>query len=186
MVLELVLKKVAEFVELDFESEEVKVEVHSKGVSLLTLDGQMELARGAEYVLPRWVADFLSKRGVAKLKEERPLIEALSGIAYTEETSQSKVFLNKLKGFFYKRVNRAKASILEEAKRGPDLSKLEEYKKIENMMDTITKVRLRKIINMALVPELQHELVDKLSDEERILLRMLSGVLDVWLRHVVK
>ena len=184
MLFELVFGRVMEFLKRDFEEDSVKIEVYKDGLRLTTFEGVLELVKGGEYTVPRWLADLLAKKGYVKIKDARIPVESLSVLAYNEETAYSKPLTNKLKGFFYMTMFKARRDLTEEAKTTGDLSKFEELKKIEDAMDSLLKSRVRKLVNYSLLPDVQQDVEEKLSEEERYLLKTLRAIVALWKKKV--
>lgn len=184
MLFELVYGRVLDFLRRDFEEDEVKVEVYKEGFKLVTFEGVLEMVKGAEYTIPRWIAEVLGKKGYVRIKDTRIPVGELSVLAYNEEAGPHKPLTNKLKGFFYMAMFKARKEIVEEAKSTGDLSKLDELKRIEDSMDSILKTRVKKILNYSLLPDVQQDIEEKLSEEEKYLSRTLRSILALWRRKL--
>ncbi len=184
MLFELVYSRVLDFLRRDFEEDEVKVEVYKEGFKLVTFEGVLEMVKGAEYTIPRWIAEILGKKGYVRIKDTRIPVGELSVLAYNEEAGPHKPLTNKLKGFFYMTMFKARKEIVEEAKSTGDLSKLDELKRIEDSMDSILKTRVKKILNYSLLPDVPQDIEEKLSEEEKYLSRILRSILALWRRKL--
>ncbi|WP_440059891.1 hypothetical protein ACSU1N_01645 [Thermogladius sp. 4427co] len=184
MLIELVFGKVLDFLRRDFEEENVKVEVYREGLKLISLEGVLDMSKGAEYTIPRWVAAYYAKKGYVKIKDSRISVEDLSVLSYNEEAAYSRTLTNKLKGFFYKAMFTSKKDLVEQAKRTGELLKLDEVRRIEDALDTLLKSRMKKIVGYSLISDIQQDIIEKLSEEEKYLLHSLRIIIDSWRRSI--
>jgi len=64
------------------------------------------------------------------------------------------------------------------------LSILDDIKKFEELLYTIGRIRVKKILNMVLLTSLPQDTVDKLSEEEKILYNSFKGLLSIWMKKL--
>lgn len=180
----LFVNKIVEFLMRDYMEEEVKVEVLGRNLKVFTHEGFIDLTRGSEYVLPRWLAYMLSKEGLVRVREEEYGIEKLSNIAYNEEATVQKLQLMKIPRYFYILVKKDIERLREKLKDTADLTLLDEYKQREDLIYTIGRIRIKKIMNYIMLPTIPQEILDKMSEEEKILYTMLKDMLSAWTKSL--
>lgn len=183
-IINIFMEKLVDFLERDYMEEEVRVEITGKPVRVFLHEGLIELTRGAEYSVPRWLAQILVSENIAKLKEIDLGIEKLSNIAYNEESLVQKLQLVKVPRYFYLIVNSNIRDIENKLKKSMELSLLEDYKKIEELLYTIGRIRVKKILNYVLLTTLPQDFSEKLSEEEKILYNSIKGLLSIWMRKL--
>lgn len=183
-VVSLLMDKLIEFLERDYAEEEVRVEIVSKPCKVFLHEGLVELSRGAEYSVPRWIAKMLVSEGVARLKDGEVSIERLSSIAYNEESLIQKLSLVKIPRYFYLNVKSAIEDLESKLKSGGgvELSLIDDYKKLEELIYTIGRIRVKKILNYVLLTSIPQDFLDKMSEEEKVMYSIVRGALEVWRR----
>ncbi|MEM0380426.1 MAG: hypothetical protein QXP71_03740 [Desulfurococcaceae archaeon] len=187
MVLSLInilMDKLVEFLEREYMEEEVRVEIIGKTTRVFAYEGLVELMRGAEYSVPRWLANILVSENIARVKEQELGIDKLSTIAYNEESLVQKLQLVKIPRYFYLNINRIVRDLENRLKKEIDLSILDDIKKFEELLYTIGRIRVKKILNMVLLTSLPQDTVDKLSEEEKILYNSFKGLLSIWMKKL--
>lgn len=183
-IINIFMEKLLEFLERDYLEEEVRVEIISKPVRVFLHEGLVELTRGAEYSVPRWLANILVSENIARFKNAELSTERLSNIAYNEESLTQKLQLVKVPQYFYLSVNNNIREIENKLKKTMDISLLEEYKKIEELLYTIGRVRVKKILNYVLLPSIPQDIADKLCEEEKVLYNNIKGALTIWMKKL--
>ncbi|MCD6488696.1 MAG: DNA replication complex GINS family protein [Desulfurococcales archaeon] len=167
----------------EYEEDYVRVIVLEDIGKIFVPEGVVELTRGTEYSLPRWIAQELVDKGVVELKEGEIGLERLAKIAYNEESTMRKPVFVKLYPYFYHLIIDEVRKLYErlEAEKTPLI--LSDVQKYENYISTIGKIRVRKLINLLLV-EPPEDMFTKLSEEEKILYIMLKNILAYWLKSL--
>lgn len=178
------IDKIMEFILRDFMEEEVRVEVIGGTFKVLTHEGFIDLVRGAEYNLPRWLAYELRKEGIVNIKGDSISIEKLSNIAYNEESTIGRPQFVKVPRYFYHLIKREIEDIHEKLKQTANINLLQELKTYEDLIYTIGKTRLKKILYILLLPEIPQDILEKLSEEEKMLLNTLKSSLDEWMKSL--
>ncbi len=176
----LLMKTLFEFLTRDFMEQEVKVEIIGESEPVLTLEGYIELNKGAEYMLPRRIAYELESKGIARVKDDHLSIKDLSKIVYNEEATKHKIQLYKLKPYLYSLVKNTLQNMREKLRKGSSVELYDEYKKLTDLYSTLIMLRKRKIINLLNLPAIPQELIDKMSEEEKILFSILRSTLNEW------
>ncbi|MEM0377906.1 MAG: hypothetical protein QXP68_02670 [Thermosphaera sp.] len=179
-LLELVEEVVLRFMERDFQEESVKVEVVSGGLKIFLEESYIELMKGSEYALPRWLAYKLQEQGVCKVKDLDVTLEKLSQLVYLEESYAGKLQLSKLNGYFYTRLKRRITELENKVKTAPDWRiYADELKTFMEFYDSLTRERVRKIVNFLHLIDIPQEISEKLSEEEKVLYSHLKTVFDI-------
>jgi len=180
----LFIERLFEFLERDFSEEEVRIEVVGRSFKAFSHEGFVELVKGSEYVLPRWVSNMLVEEGVVKIREEGIDVEKLSSIAYNEEASLKKLNLMKLPRYFYLMVRHRVDDIRSRLTSSADISLLEEFKQLEDLLYTIGRIRVKKLFNYILLPSVPQDVLDKLSEEEKMLYTLYRNFLETWMKKL--
>ncbi len=178
------LKLLFEFLERDFMEDEVRVEVIGEAPRVFTTEGFIELIRGAEYVLPRRIAYQLAEKGLVRIKDDDITLEDLSGIVYNEEATLSRQQLVKLKPFIYSLILMKLHNMEEELRTKPSLELYDEYRKFTDLYSTLMRIRIRKLMNLLNMIEIPQDLVEKMSEEEKILFGLMRSALKEWKRNL--
>lgn len=165
--------------EREYEEESVRVMVVEDVGKILTPEGIIELSKGSEYTLPRWIARELAERGCVKFIEEEINLEKLAKIAYSEESMTRRLVFEKLHPYFYKLTKDVIEELYKVLERERQPRILAEIQKHEEYLSRISRVRLRKILNLLMI-EAPYDLITKLSEEEKLLYDMLKATLSSW------
>jgi len=170
-------------IERDYEEEEVKVAYMGPSTSLFVEDDFVELVKGAEYTLPRWLAKFLGEKGVARI-QEAPVEETMvARLQFNESRSRGQLKFEKLQGYFYSRIRDQVSSMFRSYKEINDLSKahqvLQSITKLSTATRDLYKTRLIKILNIV-TSEIGPDVLANLSEEEKQLYSTLRTILDLY------
>jgi DNA replication factor GINS len=187
-IIELLSELISGFVSRDAEEEYVRVAYTAPATLVFLEDDYVELVKGAEYNLPRWVAELLAEKGYVKILEEGVDAVALGRLMFNESRSRGQIKFEKLKGYFYYKV---KSTIQHLLKQYKSASNIEEIKRISDTLSTLSsntknlyKIRLSKILSLLSVQELSPELLGNLSEEEKLLYTTLRTVLEIFDKRV--
>ncbi|WFO76087.1 DNA replication complex GINS family protein [Desulfurococcaceae archaeon MEX13E-LK6-19] len=164
----------------EYEEEYVRAIIVEDIGKIFLPEGVVELVKGSEYSIPRWVARELARRGLVEVKDDGIGLERLAKITYGEETTTRRMAFEKLHPYFYHMVKDEIESlyrVLEEEKKPMILADINRY---EEYLSKIGRIRVRKLINLLLIKPPQ-DLMNKLSEEEVMLYRMLKDLLMKWL-----
>lgn len=174
------IDKLIDFLRRDFLEDEVRFEVTLRNVHVVTHEGVVELTKGSEYVLPRWLTQQLEAKGVGRVREVELDVSTLSNIAYLEEDLVKKKKFHKIPQFFYLTCLNDLATSKDKLRKTGDLDLYEEVKKKEELVETICRVRLRKILDYILIPDIPTDVYETFSNEEKVLLSVLRTILQTW------
>lgn len=187
-LVELLGELVSDFISRDAEEEYVRVAYTGPPTLVFLEDGYVELVKGAEYNLPRWIAQLLAEKDYAKVLEEDIDAVAIGRLMFNESRSRGQIKFEKLKGYFYSRV---KTTIQHLLKRYKSASNIEEIKSVSDTLSALSsntknlyKVRLSKILSLLSVQELPPEVLNNLSEEEKLLYNTLRVILEVLNKRV--
>jgi len=179
----LLVSKALEYIQRDFEEDEVRVEVIGEPTKVFTVEGFIDLVRGAEYNLPRRIAYELEKKGIVKIKSDDKIsLETLSRLVYNEESTIQKTQLVKTKPFFYSIIRKTINDLKEKLRHESSIELLEEYRNFLDLLHTAARIRTRKMLNALLLTEIPPDLIEKMSEEEKLLFVMLFDALKSWLK----
>lgn len=170
-------------IERDYEEEEVKVAYIGPSTSLFVEDDFIELVKGAEYTLPRWLAKLLSEKGVARI-QEAPVEESIvARLQFNESRSRGQLKFEKLQGYFYSRIRDQVSSMFRSYKEINDLTKahqvLQSITKLSTATRDLYKTRLIKILNIV-TSEIGPDVLANLSEEEKQLYSALRTILGLY------
>ena len=152
---------------------------------VLNVDEVLDVEANNEVDVPRWLAQELSKAGLAKLSpEEKVTIEELARLAFLEtRTIGTASTLQKLPSEFYVKVKHEIEVSLNELSRNPSSKTIEKYRKIEMFVRDIVRSRLRKILSLVLTVEEPKDVIVKLTPEEKTLYRVLRDIVKFWIEE---
>ncbi|MCC6041309.1 MAG: DNA replication complex GINS family protein [Desulfurococcaceae archaeon] len=187
-LVELLSEVISGFVSRDSEEEYVRVAYTAPSTLVFLEDDYVELVRGAEYNVPRWIAQLLAEKGCAKILEEGVDAVDLGRLMFNESRSRGQIKFEKLKGYFYSKV---KSTIQHLLKQYKSATNIDEIKRISDTLSTLSsntknlyKIRLSKILSLLSVQELPPEVLGNLSEEEKLLYTTIRSVLEVFNERV--
>ncbi|MEM0001562.1 MAG: hypothetical protein QXS24_03805 [Desulfurococcaceae archaeon] len=186
-LVELLGSLVSEFIIRDFEEEEVKVAYIGPALKLFVEDDYIELVKGAEYNLPRWIARILYENN--RIKEmDKSIDEAtVARIYFNENRSKGQLKFEKLSGYFYSRVREQINMMLKAYREITDLSRahqiVQSVTSLSNTMRNLYKTRLSKILSMV-GGDIGADVLADLSEEEKHLYNAVRSVLEVFNKKI--
>jgi DNA replication factor GINS len=170
-------------IERDYEEEEVKVAYIGPPTSIFVEDDFIELVKGAEYTLPRWLAKLLSEKGVARIQEAPVEESVVARLQFNESRSRGQLKFEKLQGYFYSRIRDQVSSMFRSYKEINDLTKahqvLQSITKLSTATRDLYKTRLIKILNIV-TSEIGPDVLANLSEEEKQLYSALRTILGLY------
>ncbi|MBP1357152.1 MAG: DNA replication complex GINS family protein [Sulfolobus sp.] len=135
--------------------------------------GEISLTKGSEDKLPGWLADYLENKGMIKTLDEITL-EELGRILFNEKQNINvPASIVKVSPNFYSLSDK----LLKKLRESKDLEALEQLRKASNMLNEIKSIRLRKIINIALLNITDQNLLSNLALEEYLLYSSLRDLI---------
>jgi len=158
----------------------VKVAV-LKDLGRLLIDNEvMNVSRGQEIELPKWLATVLAKLNIVELKYSPLTIDDVSKYLITER-SLSKSAISKLRNDFYiesrELLSRVKSSSL-------DADSAITAIRLESNLRDLIRLRLSKILSVATLGIKVEKFEDNLTLEELLLLKLLNELISTWLNLI--
>lgn len=168
-----------------FENEKVKVvanrnhpEIRLAGLTV----GPFEEAK--EYEVMYWIARELERMGIAKFREEEKLdLIKLHKIHWKERAQTSRAIAELPEGF-YPKLRRLLEELRRKAVRDPE--KMRDYEKAIRIAKDIVNCRMRKIVLLASATAKTNQLLEKLTEEERILYNQINSIIGEWRTKILE
>lgn len=186
-LIEVIGSIIERYVNRDFEEEEIRVMYTGASLKVFIEDDYVELVKGSEYTLPRWITSILYEKGRARIIEQQVDETTISILRFNESRDKSRLKFEKLTGYFYNRVKYQLYTMMKSYREISDLSKalqiVESMKKISSTTKDLYRIRLSKILTL-LGGEIPPELVADLSEEEKHLLSILKTTLEVFNKKI--
>ena len=142
------------------------------------------LQEGVEYEVRFWVAQELTKAGIARFREEDELDPIKLNKIHWKERVQTVKQISPLPEDFYPRLRRCMKDYKRKANSTPE--KLAEYDKIIRLSRDIVNCRLKKIISLASAPAQTDQFLKCLTKEERALYTCLYDIITGWRNEILK
>lgn len=181
------------YIARSFEEEKVKTVLIGSNTKVFLDDGYVELVKGSEYYLPRWIAARLEEEKHASIPDEID-DRTLATLSFSEEvklTQEDSVKFRELKGFFYQHVKWKIQRMLEEYRKelikDPKAltGKSETIRRMtENLEDLANKRRKRMII--ALNAPFTPKMLENLSEEEKLFYTSVRSFIEEYYNKVLK
>ncbi len=168
----IVVEQIKRF-EVDFLNSMTKVKVLVGGHKIKTGEGSViELEEGSTVEVERWIAEELVRSGIAVPRDEVQLDRiALNRLRWLE-TSVSSDYLRPVPQGFYPLARR----LLKSAKAtNPELAN-----DVDSAIREIVNARIRKIVRLAIAPNIMTEVYASLQPEEQLLYNVIYGCLNAW------
>ncbi|MEM0000424.1 MAG: hypothetical protein QXH02_02345 [Desulfurococcaceae archaeon] len=182
-LVELLGSLVVNYINRDFEEEEVKVAYMGPATKIFVEDDYIELVRGSEYTLPRWIVQILQERNRARPAEGLIDEIAVTRLYFNESRSKGQLKFEKLAGYFYSRIKQQLGTMIKSYKNIEDLDKAQQaFQSISNLATStknLYRVRLSKILSL-IGTEVGPDLLANLSEEEKHLYTVLRSVLEIF------
>lgn len=152
-------------------------------------DTTIQLRRGTEIVIPRWVSKILEGEGIVEVKDTQMNINELGRYSFLEVHSRSTTStLQKLPIDFYQRLKDYLVELRENIAKKPSPELIDEYRKARSYVYDILRIRLNRILSLVQISaeasEIREEL-EKLTPEELILYKSIRRLLEDWQKEVV-
>lgn len=149
----------------------------------ITLPGErLSVKKGDEIEVPRWMAEWLIERGVAKPKEEVDL-NFINGYHFKERRSSSSSQLAQLPPDFYVTVGEYMRRLDEQIKAQPSHMLINDRDVSEKNVLELSQLRLNKIIRLAQT-DAGDEALTNMTPEEALLYSAIKETVESWRRYV--
>ncbi|RLI19998.1 hypothetical protein DRO54_07235 [Candidatus Bathyarchaeota archaeon] len=162
-----------------FENEKVKV-IANRNYPEIKLTGLSigPFKESAEYEVAYWIAKELERMGIVKFREEEKLDLIKLHKIHWKEKAQTSRTMAQLPGNFYPKLRRFLEELKTKAIKDPE--KMRDYEKAVSIAKDIVNCRLRKIVLLASTAAKTNQLLEKLTEEERILYHQISEIINDW------
>jgi len=168
----------------EFEEEQVRVAYMGSPLKVFVEDDYVELVRGSEYTLPRWLALYLVEKNYARFAGEGVDVAKVSRLAFNESRSRSQLKFEKLEGYFYSLVKLEVEMMLKSHKSIDSVAKAQELLDRLNKLVTNTRnlyrYRLSKLMTLLTLQDAPPDVLANLSEEEKQLYEALKTLLEIF------
>lgn len=132
------------------------------------------LSKGSEDEVSTWLGIVLQERNVVKITDVIS-IDELGRILFQEkQTINTPASLSALPKDFYHRVQ----LLRDELKRKNDLQALELLRKLDQVVNEIVSIRIRKIMQLAFLNISDESLIDRMTNEEFLVYKTIKSVIE--------
>lgn len=159
--------------------------IENKKVALfddITIDlgfTELSLAKGSEDEIPLWLAEELEKTKKAKISSIT--IEELGKILFQEKQSaNTPANLVKVYPDFYFRVKKLKEEL-----KNSGLEGIDSLKRVNSTVNEISNIRIRKVIQLALLNIDDETVINKMAKEEYLVYKSMRQILTSFYGDVV-
>jgi len=134
---------------------------------------EIVLSKGSEDEVSTWLGIVLQERNIVKITDVVS-IDELGRILFQEkQTINTPASLSALPKDFYRRVQ----LLRDELKRKGDLQALELLRKLDQVVNEIVSIRIRKIIQLAFLNISDESLIDRMTNEEFLVYKTIKSVI---------
>jgi len=149
----------------------------------------IQLKRGTEITVPRWISKILEEKGVVEVKDTPMNINELGRYSFLEiHARTTSATLQKLPIDFYQKLRDYLEKLKENIARKPSPELVDEYRKARSYVYDILRIRLNRILALvqagAESGEIRDE-INKLTPEELILYKTIRKLLEDWQKEVI-
>ncbi|MEM0043356.1 MAG: hypothetical protein QXJ51_02210 [Sulfolobales archaeon] len=151
-----------------------------------TVFSDVDLIKGVEVELPRWLAEGLEKIGYARIQRSLRSLEDLNKIRYQEESrfEESKIELYKISYDMYLESEKIVRDYREKLE-SKDPRVFQEFEKVKKVVQRILRLRFRKILYLIQVSEnIDEDLERKMSLEEKAFYRYFLKGIYQWIKDL--
>lgn len=135
---------------------------------------EIVLSKGSEDEVSTWLGIVLQKRNVVKITDVIT-IDELGRILFQEkQTINTPASLSALPKDFYHRVQ----LLRDELKGKNDLQALELLRKLDQVVNEIVSIRIRKIMQLAFLNISDESLIDRMTNEEFLVYKTIKSVIE--------
>jgi len=149
----------------------------------------IQLKRGTEITIPRWISKILEEKGVVEVKDTSMNINELGRYSFLEiHARTTSTTLQKLPIDFYQKLRDYLEKLRGNIIRKPSPELVDEYRKARSYIYDILRIRLNRILLLvqagAESGEIREE-INKLTPEELILYKTIRKLLEDWQKEVI-
>ena len=187
-LIELLGNLIVDYIKRDYEEEKVRLAYIGPPARIFIDNEYIELVKGSEYTLPRWISELLVRRHLGRMINGEVDHSTIARLSFNERRSWGQLKFEKLSGYFYTRIKAHIHYLKEKYKAIEDLDKLHEHAQVISSLITHTKnlheTRLNKIITLLGAPEYWPDAITALSEEEKQLYTILRSILDIFDKNI--
>lgn len=149
----------------------------------------IQLKRGTEITIPRWISKILEEKGVVEVKDTPMNINELGRYSFLEMHARTtSATLQKLPIDFYQKLRDYLEKLKENIAHKPSPELVDEYRKARSYTYDILRIRLGRILALvqagAESGEIREE-INKLTPEELILYKTIRKLLEEWQKETI-
>ncbi len=181
------LEKQLEAQKLSYANSEVRVLVLKDYPKILTPGLEIELTRGSEVLLPRWLAKDLKRKGIVEVKERKLTLKDVSKIAFLETRYIRKPpsEMLTLPENFYQKLREYLTELRAKISEKPTVELINEHTRLLSYIYDILRSRIQKILILAQLGEDVKDVLSKLAPEELILYKSIRNTIEKWQKIVL-
>ncbi|MDT7876106.1 MAG: hypothetical protein RXR59_06280 [Sulfolobus sp.] len=135
---------------------------------------EISLSKGSEDEAHLWLAETLENKNVARILDVVTLDELGKILFQERQTVSTPASLVKLPKDFYQRVKILRNNL----KNSRDLSALDQLRKVDQFINEIVSIRIRKIIQLAFLGINDQNVLDRMTGEEILVFKMVKYVIE--------
>lgn len=149
----------------------------------------IQLRRGTEITVPRWLSRILKEKGIVEVKDTPMNINELGRYSFLEiHARTTSATLQKLPIDFYQKLRDYLEKLRESISRNPSPELIDEYRKARSYVYDILRIRLNRVLALVQAgtetSEIREE-INKLTPEELILYKTIRKLLEDWQKEVI-
>ncbi|MGC9071415.1 MAG: GINS complex subunit Sld5 [Acidilobus sp.] len=168
-------------VEIDSLLRPVKVMI-VKDYNLVLAEGRLSAKKGDEVEVPRWLAQALLVKGIARPKEEVD-VNYINSYHYKERRSSTTSQLTQLPPDFYIAVGEYIRGLEEQIKAQPSHMLINDRDVSEKNLLELSQLRLNKIMRLAQT-DAGNEAVPSMTPEEALLYSTIKETIESWRKYI--
>ena len=142
---------------------------------------EISLTKGSEDEVATWLGIILQQRNIAKILDVVS-IDELGRILFQEkQTINTPASLSSLPKDFYYRVE----LLRKELQGKNDLQALEQLRKLDQMINEIISIRIRKIMQLAFLNISDESLIDRMTNEEFLVYKEIKSIIEQGIGDII-
>jgi hypothetical protein len=144
------------------------------------------LEEGNEYDFYYWIGYVLVQAGIGHFREDDELDATKLYKVQWKERVQAAGQISELTEDFYPKLRRYLSEVKEESTTTRQPERVQEYEKQKHLAWDIVNYRLKKIVSLASGPTQSDQIVQKLTNEEKLLFEQLYQVINKWRTRILE
>ncbi|BCU70495.1 DNA replication complex GINS family protein [Stygiolobus caldivivus] len=135
---------------------------------------EISLSKGSEDEVSTWLGIKLQEKNVAKIMDMVSVDELGRVLFQEKQTINTPASLSLLPKDFYHRVQ----LLRENLKQKNDLQALEQLRKLDQVVNEIVSIRIRKIMQLAFLNISDESVIDRMTNEEFLVYKIIKDIID--------